>query len=201
LVASLADWLNRTDLTAQIPDFITLAEAEMKRRLRRTSTKTTISITGETVAIPATVAETRSLWLSSGSPYQDVPLRLCTPEMLAERKARSGAVVGRPTDFAVMGSNYIFEPAPDQTYTGIIFYYAALIPLTALNLTNVVMTEAPDAYLYGSLLQAEPFLEHDERVPLWRDKFDRAIDQLNLVRENEEYTASLRSSRLPTVFG
>ena len=81
------------------------------------------------------------------------------------------------------------------------FYYESLDPLTTTNATNVVLDEAPDAYLFGALLQAEPYLEHDDRIPIWREKFDRAIDQLNDVRDREEYMASLRPIRLPVVFG
>jgi hypothetical protein len=201
LKAAVADWLNRSDLTTQIPDFITLCESEMKRRVRRTTTKTTLTVNAESVAIPSGCAELRSISLASGSPYQDVPLRLCTPEMLYERKARSGAVTGRPTDVAVIGGYFVFAPAPDQSYTATLIYFAALTPLSSSVASNTVLAEAPDAYLYGTLLQAEPFLEHDDRALVWRSKFDQAIDQLNLVRENEEYMASLRSVRLPRVFG
>ena len=66
--------------------------------------------------------------------------------------------------------------------------------------TNVVLNEAPDIYLFGALLQAEPFLLNDERVALWRDQFDRAIEQLNNVREREEYMANIRPVRLAVVF-
>lgn len=199
LKAAVADWLNRTDLTTQIPDFIGLAEAELKRRLRRTSTRTTLSISTESTTLPSDVAELRSIYLESGSPTQDTPIRIVTPEMFAERRARGGAVAGRPTDAMILGGTLYVQPVPDQTYTARIIYFTSISPLTASNTTNVVLTEAPDAYLFGTLLQAEPFLEHDERIPLWREKFDRAIDQLNLVRESEEYHASVRSIRLPVV--
>lgn len=200
LQLSVADWLNRTDLTTQIPDFIALCEAEMKRRLRRTSVRGTLTINAESVAMPAGVAQLRSISLVSGSPSQDIPLRMCTPEMLAERKARSGGVAGRPTDVAIMGGSFVFAPPPDATYTANIFYYAQLTALSGTNTTNAILVEAPDAYLFGALLQAEPYLEHDDRIPLWQEKFDKAIDQLNNVRDMEEHTASLHAVRLPVVF-
>ena len=34
LKSSLADWLNRSDLTTVIPDFITLAESQFNREIR-----------------------------------------------------------------------------------------------------------------------------------------------------------------------
>lgn len=199
LKASIADWLNRSDLTSQIPDFITLAEVEIKRRLRRTSTRTTLSITAEANALPADAAELRSIYLESASAYQDVPLRICTPEMFAERRARNAAVVGRPTDIMVLGSTLYVAPAPDQTYTARIIYFTSLTPLSGSVSTNTVLTEAPDAYLFGALWQAEYFLEHDERAAGWKSKFDAAIDQLNDSREREEYAASLSDIRLPVV--
>src|SRR2546423_1608923 len=107
LKSSVADWLNRTDLTAQIADFVGLAEAEMKRRLRRTSVRTTLTISTEETTPPSDLAELRSISLESASPAQDVPLRIGTPEMLAERRARSSAVAGRPTDAAIIAGKIV----------------------------------------------------------------------------------------------
>ena len=197
----VADWLNRTDLSSQIPDFITLAEVEIKRRLRRTSTVGTVTVNAETVTLPADLAELRSISLVSGSPASDIPLRVCTPEMLVERKARNAGVTGRPTDVAIMAGSFKFAPVPDQSYTANVFYFASLTPLSGSVATNTVLAEAPDAYLYGALLQAAPYLEHDERMQTWQAKFDNAIEQLNIVRSNEEYGASLRPMRVPMVFG
>lgn len=200
LCTSVADWLNRTDLTAVIPDFVSLAESEMKRRLRRSSVRTTITLSTEETVPPADMAELRSMYLESGSPYMDGPVRLCTPEMLAERRQRNGAVAGRPTDFAYIAGKIVVAPTPDQSYTARIVYFQQLTPLTGTN-TNTILTEAPDAYLFGSLLQAAPYLEHDERIPLWKQKFDDAIEQLNIVRSDEEHNASISAARLPVIFG
>jgi hypothetical protein len=199
LCTSIADWLNRSDLTVVIPDFVTLCEAELKRRLRRTTTRDTITIDGEAVDPPADMAELRSIYLVSDLPSQDTPLRLCTPEMLAERRARNGGVAGRPTDVAYVAGQLLFAPEPDQDYDAEIVYFTQLTALTGVQ-TNAILTEAPDAYLYGSLLQAEPYLEHDDRIPVWREKFNDAIEQLNKVRESEEHNASLSAARLPMVF-
>lgn len=195
LKASVADWLNRTDLTSQVPDFISLAEAEMKRRLRRSSTRTTITISAEETTPPADLAELRSMYLESGSPGQDYPIRVGTPEMLAERRARNSATSGRPSDAAYIGGKIVVAPTPDQSYTARIVYFTQLTALSGSQASNAILVEAPDAYLFGSLLQAAPYLEHDERLPVWQGKFDNAINQLNVVRENEEHGASLRAVR------
>lgn len=201
LVVSTADWLNRTDLTVQIPDFVILAEAEMKRRLRRgVVLNQNFPVSAQLMSVPADMAELRSAWFSSGQKARDVPIRIGTLEMMTERFARAAGTAARPTDMAVLGSQFYFSPTPDQTYTANLYYYSKLVPLTSLNPTSALYTEAPDMYLYGTLLQSAPFLENEERVPLWKTKFDAAIDQLNLVRENEEYRASLHAHRLPVIF-
>ena len=37
---------------------------------------------------------------------------------------------------------------------------------------------APQALLYGSLLQAMPFLKNDERMPMWQQNYDHIIEVL-----------------------
>lgn len=200
LKSSIADWLHRNDLTSQIPDFITLAEAEIKRRLRRSTTWTTLTVSTETTNVPADCAELRSVIFISGSPDRDVPLRIGTVEMVAERKARSAGVAERPTDGCLVAGQLLVAPPPDQTYTVNLFYYTSLTPLSGAVATNPVLAEAPDAYVFGALLQAEPFLENDARIPVWQAKFTSAIEQLNEVRTREEFSASLRPIRLPVTF-
>jgi len=201
LLASVADWLNRSDLTAVIPDFVTLAESDIKRRVRRTSVTDQIDVDDEFVDPPSDMAELRSLSLVTGSPTRDLPLRVCTPEMLAETKARYAGVAGRPTDVAIIAKQLQFAPAPDQTYTANIFYFQSLDPLSTTTPTNDVLDEMPDVYLFGALMHAEKYLEHDEREQTWKARFDDAIEQINDVRTREEYNASIRDVRLPRVFG
>lgn len=201
LIASVGDWLNRPDLTAVIPDFIALAEAEMKRRLRRATESTTIYISAGNMDGPSDMAEPIHLRLSTGSPYLDGTLTLCTPEMLTDVRQRTGYVQGRPTHFAFYDEQLQFAPIPDQSYDGILLYAQQLTPLTVSNTVNAVLTEAPDAYLFGALLQAAPYLDDDERIPVWQMKFDRAIDQLNEMRDRESYGAGLKEARLSHVIG
>lgn len=201
LKASVANWLNRTDLTSEIVDFITLAEAEMKRRLRRSSTRTTITISAEETTPPSDMAELRDAYLETGSPSADVPLRVATPAMLAERRARSAGTTGRPSDIAYIAGKLVVAPTPDQSYTARIHYFTQLTALSDTNATNDVLDEAPDAYLFGALWQAEYFLEHEEAAAKWERKFLAAIDQLNEVRDREEFAATATDVRLPRVFG
>lgn len=200
LKASVAEALNRTDLIGAIPGFIRLAEAEIDRVLRRTSTRATITVSSASTTLSSGIAELRSVRLVSGSTSQDVVLDVVTPEMLSEHRAGYSAT-GRPRAAAVVGRNLLLAPAPDQAYSAEVIYFPALVPLSGSNATNVVLTEAPDLYFYGAMKHSAPFLEHDERLPMWSALSDSAIDQLHKRREREEHGANMRPMRLPYVFG
>jgi hypothetical protein len=195
LQAAIARFLNRSDLVDDIPGFITLAEAQISRVLRRTTIRASVSIFGPSFAIPASVVELRSLRLVTASTRLDLPIVIVTPEVLAERRAGRNAV-GRPTHAAIIGSELLFVPACDQAYTMEMSYFAKLVVLSATNPSNLVLVEAPDLYLFGALKEAAPFLEHDERTPLWEAKYNTAIEQLTAVRDREEFNASIRPMRI-----
>lgn len=200
LQSAVANWLNRDDLTDRIPEFIRLAEAAIDRTLRRSTTRASITISGESTELGAGVAELRSVRLVTSSRSLDVALEVVTPEMLADHRANLPAT-GRPAVAAVLNGNLIVAPAPGGAYTAEIVYFNALVPLSDTNPTNVVLTEAPDLYLYGSLMHSAPFLEHDERLQTWTALFESALEQLHLRREREEHGANMRPIRLPVVFG
>lgn len=202
LKTAVADWLNRTDLTNAIDyDFLPMCEAELKRRVRRTTKTGTIYVNAAAISPPSDMAEPISLILETGNAYNDVPLKIVTPQKLAEVKAAHGGVSGIPTHVAYYNSKFQFAPGPNQSYDCTVIYVLQFTALSGSNTTNAILTEAPDAYLYGCLLQAAPYLENDERIPVWQAKFDKAIDQLNEVRQREEYGAGLVEVRLPFVIG
>lgn len=207
LQAAIAGWLHRADLTTQIVDFITLAEARIARKLRYNISTAAISITSQTTTLATaigtskTISELRSIVLSTGNPSLDTPIRIVTPEVLADVRAIEGNQTGRPRWGAIYGGVLDVTPAPDTTYTANLIFFDGLTPLSTTNTTNEQLAIAPDAYLYGALLEAEGFLENDERVPIWKDRFEEGINDLHIWRDNQEFGASLRPGRLPRVFG
>lgn len=204
LQTSIADWLNRSDLTAVIPDFITLAEAEMARRLRWVTRRVQVDdVAASPYTLPCTIAELRSIVPVSGSPTQDSAIQIGTPEVLADRRAGSGGVAGRPRWAAITstGRELLLVPAPDQTYTFELIFFQKLQPLSATNTVNDELREAPDVYKAGCMHYAEDYLEHDEAALKWRTRFDLAIMQLNIQRENAEFGSGLRPMRLPQALG
>ncbi len=193
LKAAVGNWLNRGDLTAQIPDFITLAEKQIARRLRRTVTKSSVSVSTAATTLPAAVAELRSVRLITGSPALDLPLKMVSKPVLDEHASRFTST-GRPYYGAIVGTTLEVAPAPDSSYTAELTYFASLTPLSDGAPTNTVLTEAPDLYLFGALKEASPYIAFDERIPVWTAKFEESLQQMNEARAREEESA-LRDTR------
>jgi hypothetical protein len=57
-------------------------------------------------------------------------------------------------------------------------YYERLQPLDSSNQSNWFTTYAPQALLYGSLLQAMPYVKNDERMGMWQQNYDLIIQTL-----------------------
>jgi hypothetical protein len=180
LQASVASWLNRGDLTASIPDFITLAESQLSRDLkaRQMEAKTTIStvIGTNTVALPTDMLEMRR-FLVAGSYNQ--PLSYRSPdEQSIDFSANSS---GQPIVFTVIGANAELAPIPDAVYSLELTYRQRIPALSITNTTNWLLTNWPDAYLWASLLAATPFIMNDVRLPVWTQLYAQAVTGINDV--------------------
>lgn len=189
LKASIADWLNRGDLTAQIPDFIRLAETEFNRREEIVDEKSdAITLQASPVVLPTDCQVVTGLF------YDDIlargPIELCTPALLAERKA-AFAQSGRPVFAAVNknGTEMRLGPIPDQAYVARIEYETKLVGL-ATTATNWLLTDHPDIYLFGALMQAAPFLKDDARIGTWEAKLEKAFAQLKRLNERRKFAAA-----------
>jgi hypothetical protein len=193
---AIADYLNRSDLTSQIPDFITLAEVDMRRILRSDVVRASLVLNSDAVTLPAALAELRSVRFNTDT--MKYPLTLSTPETLATLR-RSGS--GVPHYFAVVNGVLLLDVTPDSDYTTEIVYFDKLVALSTGAPTNNTLTNSPDIYLYGALKEAEVFLEHDERNPMWSQKYLKAVADENTARERRELGAAPAAARLPIVLG
>jgi hypothetical protein len=184
LVDQIADWLNRDDLTAVAPTFVSLAEASLGRRLRvrQMLASTPLDVTSEYEDLPDDYREHRVVSIeTAGGP---VPLRYVTPDRAVLLKT---ADAGQPQFFTVEGSRLRYIRPPDTNYGGTLLYYAALPALSNAVPTNWLLTDAPDIYLYGALLEATPYLKDDGRVPVWEKQFENRIRDLIAESERSQY--------------
>ena len=187
LKTTIANYLGRTDLTSQIPDFITLAETRLARELRtRQMLKSATSpmTSGDAkVALPTDFLEVRDLYIQ-GNPR--MPVTYLAPSAFT-RDARADES-GLPVYYTVLASEFLFAPIPDGTRTLEILYYAKPTFLSDNNASNVFLANYPDALLYGALAEAEPYLINDARVQLWISLYDRAINSISEADEGSEYS-------------
>ena len=175
LKTSIGDWLNRADLTSVIPDFISLAEAQVERtlRTRQMIVRANASFDAEYGAVPSDFLETKSLKLTSTNPQ--TPLEFLSIDAL-DNKASEYTGSGKPRFFGVVGGQFRIVPTPDATYTTELTYYAKLTKLSSSVATNWLLTSNPDIYLYGALLQAAPYLQDDARIQTWATLYERALN-------------------------
>jgi hypothetical protein len=182
LVGDIQAYLERTDAAtiAQIPRFIMLAEQVIASQIKFLGNLTVNSSVmtasnpvidkparwHKTVSMNVTVAGTRNTMLLRKYEYlreywpvatnTDVPKFYCDYDY----------------------SHWLVAPTPTDAYTFEVLYYERVQPLDSSNQTNWFTTYAPQALLYGSLLQAMPFLKNDERMGMWQQQYDLIMQTL-----------------------
>ena len=192
LQTATANWLDRTDLTARIPEFIELSEANFNRVIRQPDMVTkddSFSIASRYNTLPSDTLEIVRIVLDL-TPV--VVLEYLTPEEISERRVSMSAT-GKPYYFTVIGgsTNQLeVVPSPDSTYTSSIVYYTRIAALSDSATSNWLLAAHPDIYLFGTLVEAEPYLKNDERMPMWTSRLDKALTALRLQGERELHTGS-----------
>ncbi|SVD62943.1 uncharacterized protein METZ01_LOCUS415797 [marine metagenome] len=186
LQASVADFLNRSDLTDVIPDFIKMTESELNRvlRTREMSVRTQGPISKQYVKLPVDFLGLRNIELMT-SPVTVLEYR--NLQNLDAHRAIDAS--GKPIYYSIMQNNIEFAPVPDSEYTLEIVYYQAL-PALADNTTNWLLDSHPDIYLYGSLMQSAPYLQADERIGVWAGKFQQILEQLKTSDEKARFSGT-----------
>lgn len=194
LKTSIGDWLNRTDLTSAIADFISLAEAQIERQLRTRQmiTRSNADINTEYAALPSDFLETKTFKLTSTNPV--TPLVFQTIDAL-DNLSRTFSAASRPKYFGIVGGQVRVVPVPDATYTTELIYYAKLSKLSASVSSNWLLSASPDIYLYGSLLQAAPYLQDDARIPVWSSLYDKALTDLQTADDRGATSGGSMSAR------
>tara|TARA_Y100001951_G_scaffold81252_1_gene69378 strand:- start:1309 stop:1950 length:642 start_codon:yes stop_codon:yes gene_type:complete len=197
LISAVKTYLNRSDISDdQIKEFISLAEASFNRvlRTRNQLTRSTSDISTQFVSQPSDLLELYNIQLNS-DPI--VRLEQVSLSKMDELKSASSST-GKPTYFAITGADLEFYPAPDTTYEIEVIYYKTIAPLSTSNTDNFLLTNQVDIYLFGTLVQAEPFLMNDERIGVWGALLGKAIEELRISDERsqtESGTIVMRAKR------
>lgn len=168
----------------QIPRLINLAERRIARELK---------VQGFIAVVTDTMVPGQSVYQKPDRWRDTVSINVGTGANKASRKTlytrdyeycRSYWPDESQTDEPVFYAEYDYDhwlitPTPDEAYPFEVLYYE-LPPLLDDSIQTNWLTEyAPQLLLYGTLLEATPFLKNDERIATWQQYYDRAAAMLN----------------------
>lgn len=188
LKQALQNWSHRTDINDIIDDVIHLAENDIdKRLLLRTNEQratATMPTTDRFLVLPAGFLKMRRLTLINGSLNYEISYK--APEQM-----RVNNTAGKPRYYTIT-SEIEFDRVPDSAYTLEMSYFAKTTALTSTNTTNDVLTDYPDLYLYGCLLQIAMWEKDTESMMMYQSKFDMAMDLANKQERQGRYGTAPR---------
>ena len=189
LQTAVANWLDRDDLSLRIPEFIALAEARMNRilRIRLMESKYTASTvaTQRNLALPTGYIQMRNLQINT------TPIRTwqyVTPEIYD--RLYGSTLTGTPEIYTIIANELQLGPIPATSQKIEMLFYKKIAALSVTNTTEAMLTDNPDIYLYGALLEAEPFIMNDERVGLWAQGFQQAVSDLQEQDNKDRHSGS-----------
>ena len=186
---SIAAWLDRTDLTSVIPDFISIfestanTEGAIRTLFNRTSTSLSTTANQNYVSTPTDFLAPESYVITASGAKQVVSPYGTSAALYA---AFPSTTAGVPKGLISLNGKLELAPTPDAVYTGTLYYYSK-IPALASNSTNWLLTNYPNIYLFGSLVAAEAYLGDDPRVATWGALYDNAIQKLQGSTDRNKY--------------
>ena len=191
LKTAVANFMARSDLTSQIPDFITMAESRMSRELetreQEKRSQATLVAGDEYILLPNDFREVREVKINAS------PTRVLTyysPSSLDSMYSSNGE--GMPEGYSIVGLELKMRPIPDAAYTQEIVYIGSL-PNISNTTTPILFTRSPDLYLYGALAEGYAYLLDEARAAQYDQKFTRILEEIKVDEQRSHYgTGSLQ---------
>ena len=187
LKSAVADFLNRDDITDTIPTFIAMAEATLNRDLRhwRMEQRSTAEIDDQYLTLPTDWLETVRITVMDTVPYV---MNLASKSQIEDYRFKGDDVAGKPLYYAHIAGELELFPTPDATYDIELLYKQKVEALSDSNTSNWLLSEAPDLYLYATLVETAIYLRDDERLAsfgaLYQSKLDAVNRQSNRATES-----------------
>jgi hypothetical protein len=189
LKSAIADFLNRDDLTAVVPTFVSLAEAQINRDIRHIEmeNRATSTVSTQYLVRPSDWVETIRLQVTSGGTRN---LQLLSKAAMADKRQGAENATGEPKYYCHSENTYEFFPTPDGLYTIESLYYQKIPALSDANTSNWLLASHPDVYLYGSLLHSAPYLAEDQRVGVWAQLYSAATQRVNQSSDDAQWSGT-----------
>ena len=186
LKTNIANYLNRSDLTDQMDMFIDNVEGEVNRRVRRKEMikRATATADAQYLSLPNDWLEAINVEITSNN-YS--PILQQSIESLDIYRKSINNKTGQPVYFAFVDDTMELAPTPDASYTLQLTYYGKIDALSDSNTSNFLSNNHPDVYLYGALKHASIYLMEDERVAMFSQLFEKALEELKMEQEKAEF--------------
>lgn len=183
LQAEVIDWSYRTDLDSRIPNFIALCEADLQVRCKLVDfeSSATVTLTDGVGALPTGFSGMRAVYWNG-----DVtkPLKYVTPDRYDTLQNETGDGVF----YTLTGSNIKVSPPGDGTV--VMTYKARFTPLSSTNSTNALLTNYPDAYLHGTLLQLRTFTKDRQGMADELALYESAVKRIEIDNNQRKYAGA-----------
>jgi hypothetical protein len=192
LQSAVAGMIHRgsdTNITANLPLFIQLAEAELfdDLLLKDAETESPLTLTQDVnyVALPATYVSPIALWLVISSERTELQPRL--PEQLPYTSAS-----GQPAEYAIDGVNIRFDCPAKEAYSAKFRHYATS-RLSVSNTSNYLLLKRPDVYLYATLKQVALFTKDMADLAKYSQFYEVAKASLKRAENRNRALVPLRT--------
>lgn len=193
LQTTIADYLARSDLTSWLPNFTQNWE---ERFYREPDNWGSWMETALSVAISSGVAAVPSNYLALKIAYIDgqnsPPLKRISLDQMYQRFPRSNTSGGTAAYISRNGANFEFGPNnASGTLAGTYWAKPTLMRSFGSDAAaHFLIVNAPDLCLYGSLLEAEPFIKNDARLQVWGNLYKVALDGYRGRMQSEDFSGS-----------
>ena len=191
LQTSIAKYLNRNDLTDNIPDFITLTEGKLNRDLliRASVVRAETTTTSGTAFynLPSDIIELKNITRDTSS----ASFALSYLSLESASREYGGVSSGFPRAYSSVGDTIKLLPTPDAAYTIGINYYQKLIALSDSNTSNIILENYPDLYLFGSCFEGALFLNDTEQSQRFGGIYAKVLQDVMLLEDRAEYSGTV----------
>jgi hypothetical protein len=189
LVEDVKRYCERNDASFvdQIPRLIMLTEqsiaAEIKTLMQLNVVNTTLIVNNPVLQKPVRWRKTISMKVN-GQPILNRSMDYVT-------QFQTESSPGQPLYYGDYDyDHWALAPLPNSAYTVEMIYYSRIQPLDIENQENLLTREAPQALLFGTLLQTQGYLKNTDKLAVWKGYYDAAIaalkgeDQRRMVDRN-----------------
>ena len=189
LVEDVKRYCERNDASfvEQIPRLIMLTEqsiaAEIKTLMQLNVVNTTLLVNNAVLQKPVRWRKTISMKVN-GQPILNRSMDYVT-------QFQTESSPGQPLYYGDYDyDHWALAPIPNSAYTVEMIYYSRIQPLDIENQENLLTREAPQALLFGTLLQTQGYLKNTDKLTVWKGYYDAAIaalkgeDQRRMVDRN-----------------